>query len=387
MSGFNKYGGSTDLTFEATGFFHTAQDDDGRWWFVDPDGGAFLTVGVAHADDSDLKYPHNVDVWRDKYGGSKERWIREGVVKDLKDWGFNTIGWTQDYIGGGWRKEFSWAERVTVQQSTSQFTPRDFETADMPYVMLLRVAETEDWNGDPVFPDVFGQDFEDHCAYLARSVCVDLADDPNLIGYSYDDAPSWAPHVSGADFPQLKDLSEDEREERLGEIAEKYYATMAKYIRMYDTNHLILGDLYNGNRPLPAPVLAGAKEHIDVLQVQYFPKDTDESRGEMLDHARWASKEIGKPLFIPDIGNWTATEMNPNRAQAGMADHAARAQNYIDSINTVVKEPWFVGFHWCAYIENTARGWGIKSPRDEPYEDFVNPVREYNKNIYDLRRS
>lgn len=387
MSALNSYGGSTELTFDATGFFGTAQDDEGRWWFVDPSGGAFLSVGVAHADDSDLKYPHNLAVWQGRYGGSKERWIREGVVADLKDWGFNTIGWTQDYIGGGWRHEFSWDERVTVQQSASQFSPADFKVADMPYVILLRVAETEDWNGDPVFPDVFEVDFEDHCAYLARSVCVDLADDPNLIGYSYCDAPSWAPHVSGADFPQLLGLSPSERAERVEEIARKYYSTMERHIRAYDKNHLILGDLYNGNRPLPAGVLEGARDHIDVVQVQYFPKDTDESRQEMLEHARWASEQAAKPLLIPDIGNWTATTLNPNRAQAGMPDHAARAQNYIDSIETVVREPWFLGLHWCAYIENTARGWGIKDPWDEPYTDFVDPVRRYNATIYDRHGS
>ena len=127
-----------DITFEGTGHFRVEKTPD-RWWFVDPDGNAFLMIGVAHADDSDLKYPHNVEIWRDTYGGSKERWIREGVVPDLKSWGFNTIGWTQEYVGGGWREAFDWAERITVQQSTSQWSPRDFQVADVPYVVLMRV--------------------------------------------------------------------------------------------------------------------------------------------------------------------------------------------------------------------------------------------------------
>ena len=34
---------------------------------------------------------------------------------------------------------------------------------------------------------------------------------------------------------------------------------------------------------------------------------------------------------------------------------------------------------WCAYVENTARGWGIKDPWDEPYSEFIDPVGEFNR--------
>ncbi len=235
-------------------------------------------IGVAHADDSDLKYPHNVEIWRERYGGSKERWVLEGVAKDLKSWGFNTIGWTQEYVGGGWRKAFDWAERITVQQSTSQWVPRDFQTADMPYVVLMRGLQTEDWNGDPLFPDVWSLDFEDHVNYLTRSTVVDHASDQNLIGYSYVDAPSWAPHVSGEDFPQLKGLTGSARETKLFDVASRYYEAMATGIRKYDPNHLILGDLFNGDRPLPDVVLEALRPFVDVLAIQYFPGDTDAAR-------------------------------------------------------------------------------------------------------------
>ena len=49
----------------------------------------------------------------------------------------------------------------------------------------------------------------------------------------------------------------------------------------------------------------------------------------------------------------------------------------------LIEEDWFIGWHWCAYVENTARGWGIKDPWDEPYQDFVEPVTAFNKHIYD----
>jgi hypothetical protein len=38
---------------------------------------------------------------------------------------------------------------------------------------------------------------------------------------------------------------------------------------------------------------------------------------------------------------------------------------------------------WCAYVENTARGWGIKDRWDEPYRNFVGPVNGVNKRVYE----
>ena len=54
------YGGNTDRKFNPTGFFRTERASD-RWWLVDPDGAAFISVGLNHADESNLKYPHNWD--------------------------------------------------------------------------------------------------------------------------------------------------------------------------------------------------------------------------------------------------------------------------------------------------------------------------------------
>jgi hypothetical protein len=44
-SGFSRYGGWKAKQFKATGFFRT-ENDGRRWWLVDPEGYAFLSVGV-----------------------------------------------------------------------------------------------------------------------------------------------------------------------------------------------------------------------------------------------------------------------------------------------------------------------------------------------------
>lgn len=40
-----------------------------------------------------------------------------------------------------------------------------------------------------------------------------------------------------------------------------------------------------------------------------------------------------------------------------------------------------MGWHWCAHVENTARGWNLKDPWDEPNKDFVDPVSDFNETI------
>lgn len=381
MSEIDLYGGSSRWQFEPNGFFTLNRNDTGRWMLTDPIGNGFLSVGLNHLDDSDLKYPHNINIWKERYGGSRESWIKNAVVHDLKKWGFNTIGWTQQYVGGGWREKFDWSKIVVVEHG-SQWTPKELEAAQIPYIYHMRLAENENWNGRPFYPDVFHEDFDDHCYYLARSVAADLADSKYLIGYSFVDAPLWFPHPAGADFPQLKGLAGTAREDMLHQVAHKYFETIARHIRAYDPNHLILGDRFNGDNELPDAVLEGMQDYVDVLSVQYYPGNTPEARESMRKHAAGLYKKTGKPILIPDIGNWTATEMNPHRTMDGVETQAARAKHYIETFDAIIKEDWLLGWHWCGYIENLNRGWGMKDPHDEIYEDYVLPISEYNHNVY-----
>lgn len=373
------YGGNENRKFEGTGYFRLEKASD-RWWLVDPEGSAFVTIGVNHADETNLKYDHNFDIWKEKYG-SREKWIK-GLVKDLKDWGFNTIGWTGDYISGDWGKALDWfGDPINLGHSTS-WAAADYKIADMPYCLQIRVAEIEDWNGQPSYPDVFSREFDMYCEYLARSICANHVDSKNLIGYFLVDIPGWLPHASGKDFKQLEGLTGKERKAKLFNVASKYYETITKHIRKYDPNHLILGDRYNGNKGIPTEVLEAAKSYVDVLSVQYFPSNNEEGYLQMRkDLTNWQSL-MDKPVINADIGNWCQTEMNPNRV-SDLKDQQERANDYIESINLLINEPWFIGWHWCAHVENKARGWGIKDPYDQPYHDFINPVKEFNKGIYE----
>src|ERR1700722_14277248 len=164
----DSFGGNSARKFEASGFFRLERTPE-RWWFVDPEGSEFISIGLNHCDESNLKYPHNLDVWKQKYGG-RNNWIKNGVVKDLKEWGFHTIGWTQEYVSGSGGTEPDWfGKPIDIGHSTASWTFADYELADMPYVIQIPVAPIEDWRSQPAFPDVFSRDFDEYSEYLARS--------------------------------------------------------------------------------------------------------------------------------------------------------------------------------------------------------------------------
>ena len=76
MTILSAYGGDSTRQFGSTAFFRVEKADD-RCWLVD------------------------AEIWRSRYG-SHDPWIRQGVTHDPRAWGFNTIGWSQECISGGW---------------------------------------------------------------------------------------------------------------------------------------------------------------------------------------------------------------------------------------------------------------------------------------------
>ena len=368
-----QYAGHPTISARATGYFRVERID-GQWWLITPDGHATLSIGLNHLDDTDLRYPHNFDVWKSRYG-SRPRWI-EAVTDDLTHWGFNTIGWTRQWVSERHHHDIDWVTPLNLGHG-HEWSVDELRGTDMPYVLQLTVASIEGWNGNPHWPDVFSSAFDDHCAWIARQYCSRVADDPMLVGYFLSDIPSWLPHAAGGNFAGLPGSAMPSRAVTLADVAEKYYATICGHIRRYDPHHLILGDRYNGNMGIPEEVLRAAAPYIDVLSVQYFPGNDAAAQVTMRDHlAQWSSA-VDRPVLVADIGNCAPTPLNPDR-DCGLADHAARGRHYVDALSALVDQPWFIGWHWCSYLENTARGWGLKDGYDEPYGDLIEPLRAFN---------
>jgi hypothetical protein len=85
----DQYGGWKKVKHKRTGFFRLEKIDD-RWWFIDPEGHPFLSLGINHIKVSVLQEDYNRHVFTEKHENATE--FYRHVFHDLKDWGFNTLG-------------------------------------------------------------------------------------------------------------------------------------------------------------------------------------------------------------------------------------------------------------------------------------------------------
>ena len=429
----DRFGGLESVRFDSSGFFRVEKAD--RWWFVTPDGAAFLSFGLNHPDKVYLLQDYNIDFWRAEFGfqDMAEPAFREGfikkVMKDLTAFGMNTIGThAQKEIFG----------KLTV-----------------PYIQGLFFVRTPYWLEPSAenFPDVFSPAFEQRCERVARKLVMPKRNDPFLIGYTLTDcpiltdldaaahgpdpwggpspeAPTWprvlrnmGPNAPGKrmfvslarkrystirkfnnmykthflSFDELfnaeswssakrsEDIEDaDDNHTFLMRIVEQYYRVACKTIRKFDTNHLIFGDILNAQTRAPDDVVSLIAGHTDLVTYQYYGGYDEQSH--ILD--RW-SKLTGKPLFHADSCFSVPYKEMPAPIGAVCPDQETRARRFLDFATRAFSRPDFVGWNWCGWVDAWA-AWKKKrqhSGLQDPFGRYHHPMPEtmarFGSHLYD----
>jgi hypothetical protein len=187
----SRFGGATEIAFEATGWFRTHHDGH-RWWFVDPDGAAFWSVGAdcvgpggtcpifgneALCDSLPPRDEEFASAWQDgefswqianllrAFGPDwKQGWLNL-TMRSFARFGFNTVG--------------NWSEIPFAL------------SAKIPYVLPLADFPTTEGRVFRDFPDVFSPEYAANAAEFAAQL-TQYRDDPYLIGYFLRNEPLWA---------------------------------------------------------------------------------------------------------------------------------------------------------------------------------------------------
>ena len=325
-------------------YFSVAQRNS-RWWFITPDGAPFFALGLNHIDPSPLRYAENGDLWQRKYGNSMERWLKEAVAPDLRAWGFNSVGWTQEVVTRG----------LTNHRHSRAFTFEEYQWLGLPYCHLLPFAEFHQWEAETRHPDFASAEFADWCDYVAREHCARMAGDPKLMGYFYVDCPTWV-HTTkfsawkGPLFDPEK-LTTTAGRNALGELAGRYYRITHDAIRRYDKNHLILGDRYEANAALPEEVVRAALPWVDVLSFQHFgPPGKVQA-----DLCHW-HELTGKPVLLADAAQHV-------RQPDGVLLHGGAG--YAATLQRLRAISGCIGFQLCgAYLRNRTRNCGLRDEQE-----------------------
>jgi len=341
---------------EPNGFYSLGQQK-GHWWLITPEGSPFFTVGINHIDPASLRYPENIDIWRNQYGGSTIRWIKESVAPNLKEWGFNTVGWVQEVTVRKW-------------QHSRAFTIDEYRALDMPYCNLLPFTESHQWEKHTVHYDFRSEDWKEWVDYVARAHCAEMADEKNLIGYFYSDCPTWTHSRTdnewrGPIFDPERLNSKAGRQE-LSELARCYYKTTHDAIRRYDKHHLILGDRYEANAPIATEVIEAALPFVDVLSFQDFKNPVQ--------HLDEWYRKTGKPVLLADAAgvDWRSEEFFKRNNGAW----------YAEVLTALHRNPGCVGFHLCgAYQRNKSRRRGLLDEMEKPDREHLRLMTAANRQI------
>jgi hypothetical protein len=350
----------------SSGYFRTGRRRDGHWCFLTPAGEPFFSIAMNHIDSATLRYPENIGLWRSRYGNSERRWIEESVAANLRQWGFNSVGWVQEVV----------IRVPSIHRHSRNWGYEQYQWLAMPYCHLLPFAETHQWEVETRFPDFFSKDWEEWCDYVARDSCQRMADDPKLIGYFYVDCPVWV-HTGlakwrGPLYDPAKLATEAGRRE-LRALAARYYQVTHDAVRRYDRNHLILGDRYEARQPVPVEVLEAAKPYVDVMSFQDFSSPAQVAADLTRFH-----ELTGKPVLLADAAI-------PDRRTAPPREWG---KSYAEMIRTLRELPGCVGWHVCgAYLKNRSRNWGFLDEMEQGDPVFLRDVAQANAETREFMRA
>jgi len=381
----------------------------GNWWFIDPAGKPFVSLGVNHIEPHLWMGPYNLQHTLKRYGedfvlpdgrfnpagDAARKWIHAQVER-ANELGFNTF-----------------AKHTHPSIPSSLYSDRVF------YVASLETAPLGRWRrnkGESPMPDVFSDDFASHLKSVVADACCEHAGNSNLLGYLFVDVPNWetnqvpgtkendvmiypwintivrlAEYSAGkrawidhlkARYPDAdsaarswgiptspaygisweylarlnswftpvdRERTRADLEGFMGTIADRWYGLHHDAIRAKDPNHLILGDKSRVDhfRDWLVPVL---KKYVDVVLIQsynHFSMDR-----EITD---WIYEQTGKPILN---GDGSFGYPNPHQQKYSVKGFRSNAKTveevaamYRDYLETAISRPYYVGWHHCGFLE------------------------------------
>jgi len=206
IPGLNQWGGlKTKKLTEGTGWFATHHDGK-RWWLVDPDGYAFLSVGPDCVGCASGWTPVEVMMNYFSWTPTEDRdTFRDAIRENTSSSLFESTNLTsvnfaaanfirafgenskekyaaiakQDMMQWGWNTVANWSN------------PEIYRIMGMPYFIPMPNYPVTTKNIFRSFPDVFRDEFRQNAVAYASHL-EQFKEDPFLVGYFMTNQPDWA---------------------------------------------------------------------------------------------------------------------------------------------------------------------------------------------------
>ncbi len=432
----SKYGGWTELRFEATGYFRTEHDGE-RWWFVDPDGCAMFSTGIDGIRPYDPMYlagmehllpelPEEHDrEFQDARGDSTFSFIVANLIRAfgaddwkscwyeltehrLKQWGINTIG--------------NWSDPSFILSSS------------LPYVYPMEQFPTTNQWVYRDFPDVFDPEYERNAERFAAQL-IELRGDRRLVGYFMRNEPHWA-FAEGLNLTERllqhpEPLASKQKflkwtQEKYGDIIRlneawqtrftsfddllhcpsidvaataavkedfqafhrilirRYVEIPSIYCKKAAPYHLNLGMRYAW---ISSEDLFEGCEMFDVFSINCYQMKPDADLIEQI------SKRLNRPVMIGEYHFGAADVGLPAYGIRAVATQEERGQAYRYFLEQAAAIPDLIGVHYFQWNDQPVLGRfdgenyqiGVVDVCQRPYETFITAMKEANSRMYRVR--
>lgn len=431
---FSSYGGWRGLKFEASGYFRTAQQE-GSWWFVDPEGYALFSSGMDCVGPSSSMFvrgmEHLLPSLPDQRGLYQEAWSKDGrefsfhianlitafgedwrtnwrtmTEYRLKQWGYNTIG--------------NWSDPAFIRDSR---LPYVYPMTDFPSTRDTIFRD---------FPDVFSPEYEQNAEQFARQLLM-RREDRRMIGYFLRNEPHWA-FVDSLNLTQImmqspvryasKERFMEWLREKYGDIERlnlawesaygsfdqlyepgagrrnaardadyasfnrmmirRYVEVPARLCKQYAPNHLNLGMRYAwvGSDD----VLEGC-EWFDVFSLNCYQFSPDREQIIRI------SSKLNKPLMIGEFHFGAADGGMLAYGIRAVATQEERSLAYRYFVEQAAAIPELIGVHYFQWNDQPVLGRfdgenyqiGVIDVCNRPYESFIQGVKMAHQRMYEVR--
>ena len=384
---FSKYGGDLSRRTKATGFFYVKKVR-GKWWFVDPEGYLFLSIGSNGISPvmgggggfgrggAPLKglYPDNTPSrLPERFTGENARTRANELTADRMDaWGMNTIG--------------NWSGRDLIALGRK------------PFMTMLGGLGIQD--GILGMPDVYAEGFAQRIDEAVARSTEPYLDNKMLIGYFIGNEPTWsnaemrlcdlilqaAPdkplRVAMERYLQQHGDNRASRRAFLYETYEIFLSTVQAALKRHDPNHLNLGIRYGSEVPA-AEVLALSKKYFDVYSFNRYGVEPG------LEEMDLIYKAVGKPMIIGEF-HFGATDRGLGESLVRTVSQEERASAYRHYCETAFSHPALIGTAWFTWTDQPFFGRGdgenynigIIDVTDRPYDWMAKAIRAVSDNCF-----
>lgn len=397
----NIYGSSIKNRTKASGYFRVEKIDD-RWWVIDPDGYYNIqrVVNSYRKGTSD----RNQSAFDKKFGSDKV-WMQE-TAKSFAENGFVGMGsWSNDSIIREYNKssknqKLSYCINLGLMGNYGRKRGGTYQ-----------LAGNIGYPKQTIF--VFDPEFRLFCDSVAKARISQIANDPNVFGYFSDnELPFGMANLEGylslenSNDPGRKEaekwlrergisadkITDKERSEFAGHVADTYFQIVSEVIKKADPNHLYLGSRIHGLAKFIPDVMQAAGKCCDIVSINYYGVWTPSDK-----HINDWKKWFDKPFIVTEFYTKAMDSGLANTTGAGYTVHTQKDKGYAyqDFCLALLESKNCVGWHYFKYQDNDpqARGVdpsnidsnkGIVNNDYEYYTDLMKSMKQLNEQVYSI---